>query len=157
MANYVSSHTGTDIDSAVSWVLESKDAALAGKADADSVYTKSEVDALIPSGMAATNVSVQRVQIGSTDWNPQNAQLGLAQLYLGKASLVGGKVPVSQLPDSALTVIEGQMSRNRFFPWNGQVFDDTPVTPMSGKIYVDIIENRMYRYDSFNDIYTRLQ
>lgn len=162
MANYESIHTGADIDNAVTKSLENYskaqlDAALDLKADQLTTYTKEEVDALIPSGMAARNVSVQRVQIGGTDWNPQNAQLGLAQLYLGKASLVGGKVPVTELPESALNVIEGQLIRNSFFAWNGQAFDDEPITPMSGKIYVDMVMNRMYRYDSINDIYTRLQ
>ena len=291
MANYVSSHTGENIDTAIAWVLEDKDTALAGKADKGDVYTKSETyskgevnealqdisatyvkvtnalidGSLIPNSNvkavlqtlgdkittlrnlanekepqhlvvtlgvadgqnvadysaneianAATN-KVVIAQVSETNRNNYNYFIPLTRVtyvqsdslpsiqgqnvadfvlvqpgirpngsmtakgititvyrvYQDKkweiayncsiaeytdlqdlanyiennyASLTNGRVSQSVLPESALNVVEGELNNGQFHPWDGQGIDDNPVSPMIGKIYVDVTANRMYRY-----------
>lgn len=58
-----------------------------------------------------------------------------------KADLVGGKVPASQLPSYVDDVIEGTYINSTTFNVAG-----APVTPESGKIYVDTTFNKTYRW-----------
>lgn len=254
MANYVSSHTGENIDAAVTWVLEDKDTALAGKAEKGDVYTKAQVNAAL--GAKANTYDVYtRTQVDTmlaskadkymivelysdntcevssrkiaqaverdgkivlahmayTDTNNYSDYLQLVRLtymrsdsepsllhqrvaefilvapitegsltvdamrvvvvrvyqdntwrvgyqktlldatafaYISEhyAPLINEKVPQSALPESALNVVEGELNNGQFYPWDGDGFSENPVSPMIGKIYVDVTANRMYRY-----------
>lgn len=60
-----------------------------------------------------------------------------------KADLVAGKVPASQLPSYVDDVIEGYYSAPTFYSNVGLT---TPIVPETGKIYVDLLANKSYRW-----------
>ena len=60
-----------------------------------------------------------------------------------KADLVGGTVPSSQLPSYVDDVIEGYYSIGIFYSDAGLT---TPIVPTTGKIYVDLLQNKSYRW-----------
>jgi len=60
-----------------------------------------------------------------------------------KADLVAGKVPSSQLPSYVDDVIEGYYSVGVFYSNVGLT---TPITGETGKIYVDLLANKSYRW-----------
>lgn len=60
-----------------------------------------------------------------------------------KADLVAGKVPTSQLPSYVDDVIDGYYSTGVFYSDAGLT---TPITGETGKIYVDLLQNRSYRW-----------
>lgn len=60
-----------------------------------------------------------------------------------KADLVGGKVPSTQLPSYVDDVIEGYYSAPTFYSNAGLT---TPIVPETGKIYVDLLQNKSYRW-----------
>ena len=60
-----------------------------------------------------------------------------------KADLVGGTVPSSQLPSYVDDVIEGYYSAPTFYSNAGLT---TPIVPETGKIYVDLLANKSYRW-----------
>jgi len=60
-----------------------------------------------------------------------------------KADLVAGKVPSTQLPSYVDDVIEGYLSTGVFYSDAGLT---TPITGETGKIYVDLLENKSYRW-----------
>ncbi len=59
------------------------------------------------------------------------------------ATLVGGKVPSSQLPSYVDDVIEGYYYESAFYEDSEHTF---LITPESGKIYVDLTTSRAYRW-----------
>lgn len=75
--------------------------------------------------------------------NHELAQIaGLVAALLGKADLVDGKVPESQLPSYVDDVVDGTLV-------NATTFNNasgTAVTPESGKIYNDTNTNKSYRW-----------
>lgn len=60
-----------------------------------------------------------------------------------KADLVGGTVPSSQLPSYVDDVIEGYYSVGIFYSDAGLT---TAIVPTTGKIYVDLLQNKSYRW-----------
>jgi hypothetical protein len=60
-----------------------------------------------------------------------------------KADLVGGTVPSSQLPSYVDDVIEGYYSGGVFYSNAGLT---TPIVGELGKIYVDLLQNKSYRW-----------
>jgi len=60
-----------------------------------------------------------------------------------KADLVAGKVPSTQLPSYVDDVIEGYYSAPTFYSNAGLT---TPIVPETGKIYVDLLANKSYRW-----------
>jgi hypothetical protein len=60
-----------------------------------------------------------------------------------KADLVAGKVPSSQLPSYVDDVIEGYYNAPTFYSNAGLT---TPIVPETGKIYVDLLANKSYRW-----------
>jgi hypothetical protein len=60
-----------------------------------------------------------------------------------KADLVGGTVPSSQLPSYVDDVIEGYYSTGVFYSDAGLT---TAIVPTTGKIYVDLLQNKSYRW-----------
>jgi hypothetical protein len=60
-----------------------------------------------------------------------------------KADLVAGKVPSSQLPSYVDDVIEGYYSAPTFYSDAGLT---TAIVPETGKIYVDLLGNKSYRW-----------
>ena len=60
-----------------------------------------------------------------------------------KADLVGGTVPSSQLPSFVDDVIEGYYSVGVFYSDAGLT---TAIVPTTGKIYVDLLQNKSYRW-----------
>jgi hypothetical protein len=60
-----------------------------------------------------------------------------------KADLVAGKVPSSQLPSYVDDVIEGYYSAPTFYSNAGLTI---PIVPETGKIYVDLLANKSYRW-----------
>lgn len=60
-----------------------------------------------------------------------------------KADLVAGKVPASQLPSYVDDVIEGYYSAPTFYSNAGLTI---PIVPETGKIYVDLLQNKSYRW-----------
>lgn len=67
----------------------------------------------------------------------------------GKADLVGGLVPSSQLPSYVDDVIESWL-KDEEFPKNAYAKEDTemttPITPEGSKIYVNLLNNKTYRW-----------
>jgi len=61
----------------------------------------------------------------------------------GKANLVGGKVPSSELPSYVDDVIEGYYDNGIFYEDSAHT---TPLTGETGKIYVDLPSNISYRW-----------
>lgn len=90
------------------------------------------------------NVNITKANIGlgnvTNDAQVKRSEMGVAS---GVATLDGtGKVPAAQLPSYVDDVIEGTYV-------NATTFNDTegqPVTPESGKIYVDTTTNKEYRW-----------
>jgi hypothetical protein len=60
-----------------------------------------------------------------------------------KADLVGGKVPAIQLPSYVDDVLEGYYNGTSFFIDSGF---STVMTPETGKIYINLLNNTSYRY-----------
>lgn len=73
------------------------------------------------------------------------------ELLDDKADLVDGKVPAAQLPSYVDDAIEG-------YYYNGDFFEDsehtTVITRERGKIYIDLTENKSYRWTG--TVYTRI-
>lgn len=63
----------------------------------------------------------------------------------GKADLVGGKVPASQLPSYVDDVANGYMYEGKFYADQSHT---TEITGEEGKIYLDLSTNTTYRWDS---------
>lgn len=61
----------------------------------------------------------------------------------GKANLVGGKVPSSELPSYVGDVVEGYYDSGTFYEDSAHT---TPLTGETGKIYVDLPSNISYRW-----------
>ena len=61
----------------------------------------------------------------------------------GKANLVDGKVPASELPSYVDDIIEGYYYNGAFYSDSGH---STPITGETGKIYVDLSTNKQYRW-----------
>jgi hypothetical protein len=77
---------------------------------------------------------------GST--NPVSSD-GVFDALALKADLVAGKVPASQLPSYVDDVIEGYYSAPTFYSNAGLTI---PIVPETGKIYVDLLANKSYRW-----------
>ena len=82
-----------------------------------------------------TEIAVQ------TTWSSSKINTELT----GKADLVGGKVPASQLPSYVDDVIEGYYNSldGRFYEESTY---ETEITPESGKLYSDLGNNKTYRW-----------
>lgn len=67
----------------------------------------------------------------------------------GKADLVDGLIPASQLPSYVDDVIESWL-KDEEFPKNAYAKEDTemttPITPEGSKIYVNLLNNKTYRW-----------
>lgn len=67
----------------------------------------------------------------------------------GKADLVNGLIPASQLPSYVDDVIESWL-KDEEFPKNAYAKEDTemttPITPEESKIYVNLLNNKTYRW-----------
>lgn len=67
----------------------------------------------------------------------------------GKADLVNGLIPASQLPSYVDDVIESWL-KDEEFPKNAYAKEDTemttPITPEGSKIYVNLLNNKTYRW-----------
>lgn len=102
------------------------------KADASSVYTKTETDTLLS---------------GKLDNSLKGAYNGLAELDSS------GKVPSSQLPSYVDDVIEGYYNSNtdRFYKESTFI---TVIPPEDGKSWVDVTTNKSYRWTG--SVYTRV-
>ena len=84
--------------------------------------------------------------IDSTPTNGSNNAVssdGVFDALALKADLVAGKVPTSQLPSYVDDVIEGYYSAPTFYSNAGLT---TPIVPETGKIYVDLLQNKSYRW-----------
>jgi hypothetical protein len=68
---------------------------------------------------------------------------GVFDALASKADLVGGKVPTAQLPSYVDDVIEGYYSGTAFYSDAGFT---TIINGETGKIYVDLLQNRSYRW-----------
>lgn len=71
-----------------------------------------------------------------------NDIFGLGLALNNKADLVDGKVPAAQLPGFVDDVLEGTKVSNTVF----NDLDGNPYTPESGKLYVDVVYNKTYRW-----------
>ena len=75
----------------------------------------------------------------------QNLLKEINQALPSKADLVGGKVPASELPSYVDDVIEGYYDENA-----DKFYEDaqhtTEITPETGKIYVDLTDDKSYRW-----------
>lgn len=69
-------------------------------------------------------------------------QTQINDLDLGKADLVGGLVPASQLPSFIDDVLEGEYINSTTF----NDLDEAAYTPESGKVYIDVNTNQTYRW-----------
>ncbi|MHC0442309.1 hypothetical protein [Flavobacterium sp. 3-210] len=72
--------------------------------------------------------------------------VGLIVDLSGKADLVGGKVPASQLPSYVDDILEGYLLSNVFYVESGHT---TVIPAETGKIYIDLTtgqKNKEYRY-----------
>jgi len=101
------------------------------------VYSKAEVDALLAEKATVTALETVRTTANAAN-SAASAADGKAQTALdglaGKADLVNGKVPSSQLPSYVDDVLE-YASRSAF-----------PATGETGKIYVALDTNKTYRW-----------
>lgn len=73
-------------------------------------------------------------------------QAAIVSALLGKADLVGGLIPSSQLPSYVDDIVEGYKLGNVFYTDSSYT---TEVIPATGKIYVDLTSgqaNKQYRY-----------
>lgn len=73
-------------------------------------------------------------------------QAAIVSALLGKADLVGGLIPSSQLPSYVDDIVEGYKLGNVFYTDSSY---NTEVIPATGKIYVDLTSgqaNKQYRY-----------
>ena len=95
-------------------------------------FTESSRSTIVFDGITA-NRSFVRASIA------MNGVLTLTEYK--KADLVGGKVPASQLPSYVDDVIEGVMDGDVFIPT-----DHDADVQASGKIYVDTVTNKAYRW-----------
>jgi len=73
------------------------------------------------------------------------------QLLDGKADLVDGKVPASELPSYVDDTVEGYYYEGTFYEDSEHT---TAITGERGKIYVDLTTNKSYRWTGA--IYTRV-
>jgi hypothetical protein len=73
------------------------------------------------------------------------------ELLDGKADLVNGKVPASQLPSYVDDTIEGYYYDSKFYEDAQHI---TEITEETGKIYIDISSNKSYRWTG--SVYTRI-
>lgn len=95
---------------------------------------------------------VKQVKVGNTTYTANNSLISLPSYATLDAS---GKVPSSQLPSYVDDIIEGYCSGGTFFynkDWKNEISGET------GKIYVDLISNKTYRWggSSFVEISTSL-
>ena len=75
-----------------------------------------------------------------------SALVMIDSLLAGKASLVNGKVPSSELPSYVDDVIEGYLNNGVFYATkSGSTYSDA-ITGEEGKIYVDKDTNYTYRW-----------
>lgn len=72
-------------------------------------------------------------------------------LLAGKADLVDGKVPASQLPSYVDDTIEGYYHQGAFYE---DLAHTIAITGEKGKIYIDLTGNKSYRWTG--TIYTRV-
>ena len=84
-----------------------------------------------------------------TTWSSSKLNTDLAS----KASLVGGKVPASELPSYVDDVVEGYYNGLDGKFYEESTFE-TEITPESGKIYTDLATNKTYRWGS--SVYVQL-
>jgi len=95
---------------------------ISGKADKSTTYTKTEVDTALTAKL---------------DASLKGANNGLAELD------VTGKVPTTQLPSFVDDVIEGYYYNNKFY---ADAEHTVEITGETGKIYVDLVTNKTYRW-----------
>jgi hypothetical protein len=91
----------------------------------------------------AIETEIDENQKNTTD-NFAKVNEDIEQLKSNKADLINGKVPASQLPAFVDDVIEGKLisiSGVTVFSVEG-----IPVTPENGKIYVDTLTNKQFRW-----------
>lgn len=66
---------------------------------------------------------------------------GLLEALSKKADLVGGLIPSFQLPSYVDDIIEGELVNDTEFDVEGFI-----IVPENGKIYIDTVENKTYRW-----------
>ena len=76
-------------------------------------------------------------EVGAIPLTAKGAASGVAELDSG------GRVPSSQLPSYVDDIIEGYYYNNAFYEDNGYQVE---ITPESGKIYLDLVSNNVYRW-----------
>lgn len=97
----------------------------------------------------ATTGDTQVINKPSIDSTPTNGSSnavssdGVFDALALKADLVGGKVPSTQLPSYVDDVVEGYYSTGVFYSNAGLTI---PITGEVGKIYVDLLANKSYRW-----------
>lgn len=111
---------------------------ISGKANVGDSYTKQESDAKYLTSHQDISGKVNTTAVGAAN--------GVASLN------ENGKIPSSQLPSYVDDVIEGYFNNNNFYETLTPGENDDPdtysdqLTPESGKIYVDKISNKTYRW-----------
>ena len=86
-----------------------------------------------------------------TDELLEDVEEEISELLDGKADIIDGKVPASQLPSYVDDTVEG-------YYYSGDFYEDsehtTAITGERGKIYVDLTTNKSYRWTG--TVYTRI-
>lgn len=102
----------------------------------------SAIDEKIPSAATSSNKLVDTATL--TTGLAAKADASLIGEANGIATLNGtGKVPESQLPSYVDDVIEGYYYNDKFYSDSAHT---TEITPETGKIYVDLTEDKTYRW-----------
>lgn len=93
-------------------------------------------------GQVIEDITASGVVVSSV----KSVSKAIKDINSGKANLVNGKVPTSELPDIGGGSIEGYYNTT-----DGKFYEEstyeTEITGATGKIYVDLTSNSMYRWD----------
>lgn len=123
----------TDMSSAVQTSL--------GKADT-ALQSYTETDPTVPSwAKADSKPTYTASEVGAIPTTDKGVATGVATLNSQ------GKIPSSQLPSYVDDIIEGYLYNNAFYEDSAHT---RQITAESGKIYVDLVSNKTYRYSGTN-------
>lgn len=103
------------------------------------IYPKTTADIVEYTASQSVEDALNNLQQNKVNTSAVGAVNGIAQLDNT------GKVVLSQLPSSVNNVIEGYLLNNVFYSDSNHT---SAITPDTGKIYINLSDNRAYRYAS---------
>lgn len=131
----IGTSTAKSVESDISFTL----------AEIGALSTDHNTDTTAHAGLFVKTITNGTTSVSANTDN--NGTVDITSLMSGKADLENGKVKTSQLPSYVDDVIEGYMNTDlTAFYSSADLTDESLITGESGKIYVDLSNNKSYRY-----------